>query len=43
MPNANDKLEEIFHAALEFDSADERVNFLDQACADDAKLRIQVD
>ena len=42
MTSANDKLEEIFHDALDFESADERVNFLDRACAEDARLRIQV-
>ena len=42
MPNAI-TVQEIFHAALEIDSAEERENFLDQSCFDSPELRTQVD
>ncbi len=42
MPKANANVKDIFHAALEIAAADERSNFLDQACSDDTKLRAQV-
>ncbi len=43
MPSVNDKLEQIFFAALEIDSVDDRNDFLDQACGELLLMRTQVD
>ena len=43
MTSANNNVQEIFHAALEIQSAIERGEFLDQACAENPGLREQVD
>src|SRR5439155_15441629 len=42
MPPDAPKLEEIFHAALEIESAAARETFLDQACGNDDALRRQI-
>jgi hypothetical protein len=43
MADDNDSVKAIFHAALKFNSADERNDFLDRSCANNAELRSQVD
>lgn len=43
MTSEHDKLDELFHAALEISSQDDRRKFLDQKCVDSPLLRQQVE
>ncbi len=43
MQNSDSALTELFSAALEIDSVDRRVKFLDDACRENPKLRKQLD